>query len=184
LGAIFNVTANGALTTMVTFNGSNGGYPKAPLAQGNGGVFYGTTRSRGANNYGTVFQMTASGVLTMLDSFNGGNGSSPFARLVQGSDSNFYGTTTGGGANSRGTVFRFKLPCEPAVLDIQKYAGLTITGTVGCMYAIEWRPDNGNNAPWPLLTTLTLSCSPYVYIDPTSYTSNPGNRFYRAVLVP
>jgi hypothetical protein len=73
--------------------------------------------------------------------------------------------------------------CAAADLEIHKYAGLTITGTVGCTYAIEWRPDNGNNTPWNPLTTITLPSSPHVYIDPTSFTANPGNRFYRAVLV-
>src|ERR1035441_5969913 len=46
------------LTTLHSFNGSDGGYPYAGLVRGSDGNFYGTTQSGGANNYGTVFQIS------------------------------------------------------------------------------------------------------------------------------
>ena len=106
LGTVFQATTNGTLTTLVSFNGTNGSYPFAGLVQGSDGNFYGTTEYGGTNgNHGTVFQMTPAGALTTLVSFNGTNGSYPTAALVQGSDGNFYGTTQSGGASGMGTVF-------------------------------------------------------------------------------
>jgi len=106
LGTAFQVTPAGALTTLVSFNGTNGSYPYAGLVQGSDGNFYGTTCYGGAGDLGTVFQMTPAGMLTTLVSFSGTNGSYPYAGLVQGSDGNFYGTTLGGGARGIGTIFQ------------------------------------------------------------------------------
>jgi uncharacterized repeat protein (TIGR03803 family) len=106
-GTVFVATANGALTTLVSFNGTNGSHPVAPIVQGSDGNFYGTTEYGGTNaNLGTVFQLTPGGTLTMLTCFNGANGSYPAAALVQGSNGNFYGTTTAGGTFNYGTVFQ------------------------------------------------------------------------------
>jgi len=105
-GAVFQMTTNGALTTRVSFNLSNGCTPSAGLVQGNDGSLYGTTAGGGAGGGGTVFKMTPAGVLTTLVAFHGADGNSPQASLVQGSDGNFYGTTTYGGAGGLGTVFR------------------------------------------------------------------------------
>jgi uncharacterized repeat protein (TIGR03803 family) len=97
------MTSNGVLTTLVSFNGSNGAQPWAPLAQGSDGSFYGATTY--ASGDGTVFSMNSNGVLTTLASFSGADGGL-FGALVQGSDGNFYGTTSYGGADGDGTVFR------------------------------------------------------------------------------
>jgi uncharacterized repeat protein (TIGR03803 family) len=94
-GTVFQMTPTGALTTLVSFNGTNGIYPAAALVQGSDSNFYGTTLLGGAYNRGTVFKMTFAGALTTLVSFNGLLDSSPFAALVQGTDGNFYGTTIG-----------------------------------------------------------------------------------------
>ena len=42
-GTVFKVTTNGTLTTLVSFNGTNGANPNAALTLGNDGNFYGTT---------------------------------------------------------------------------------------------------------------------------------------------
>ena len=112
-GTVFKISINGALTTLYSFTGGNGGAnPSAGLVQGNDGNFYGTTSSGGTNNSGTVFQISSNGALTNLYSFTGGNdGANPTAGLVQGSDGYFYGTTEGGGTNDveyggDGTVFK------------------------------------------------------------------------------
>jgi uncharacterized repeat protein (TIGR03803 family) len=106
-GTVFRLTANGALTTLVSFNKSNGAFPLAELVQDAGGMFYGTTTSGGAYTNGTVLRMTPAGLLTTLYSFGGGvDGSYPAAALLLGSDGNFYGTTAYGGAYGDGIVFR------------------------------------------------------------------------------
>ena len=55
-GTVFKMTPAGALTTLVSFNGSNGSYPCAGLAQGSDGNFYGTTGGGGAGGFGTIFK--------------------------------------------------------------------------------------------------------------------------------
>ena len=106
-GTAFQMTTNGALATLASFDSTNGAFPLAELVQDAGGTFYGTTSSGGADNNGAVFRMTAVGLVTNLYSFGGSSdGSYPAAALLQGSDGNFYGTTVYGGAYGDGTVFR------------------------------------------------------------------------------
>jgi uncharacterized repeat protein (TIGR03803 family) len=107
-GSIFRMTPAGVLTTLVSFNHTDGAGPKGSLVQGSDGNFYGTTQNGGAFGGGTVFKMTPAGVLTTLVSFGGANeGNGPWGALVQGSDGNFYGTTSGGGTGGYdGTVFK------------------------------------------------------------------------------
>jgi uncharacterized repeat protein (TIGR03803 family) len=97
-GTVFKITPSGTLTTLHSFDGTDGEWPYAGLVQGTNGKFYGTTS-------GTVFEMTPSGTLTTLHSFDGTDGQWPQA-LVQGTDGKFYGTTAYGGANGYGTVFQ------------------------------------------------------------------------------
>ena len=94
------------LTTLHSFDSTDGAYPWAALVQATDGNLYGTTQEGGANGYGTVFKITPSGTLTTLHSFDITDGASPQAGLVQATDGNFYGTTLGGGANGVGTVFK------------------------------------------------------------------------------
>jgi uncharacterized repeat protein (TIGR03803 family) len=107
-GTVFQISTNGALTSLYSFTGGNDGAdPRAGLVQGSDGYFYGTTSGGGTNNEGTVFKISPNGGLTGLYSFIGGNdGAYPVAGLVQGSDGYFYGTTYDGGTNGAGTVFR------------------------------------------------------------------------------
>ena len=109
-GTVFKISANGVLTTLHSFTGTNDGkYPLAALVQGSDGNFYGTTSSGGTNGgFGTVFKISANGALAGLYSFrNWIGGVNPRAALVQGSDGYFYGTTSSGGSNGGyGTVFK------------------------------------------------------------------------------
>jgi uncharacterized repeat protein (TIGR03803 family) len=105
-GTVFKMTPAGTLTTLHSFDNTDGAFPYAGLVQGANGQFYGTTATDGANGDGTVFKMTPSGTLTTLHNFDNTDGSYPEARLVQATDGNFYGTTLNGGANGKGTVFK------------------------------------------------------------------------------
>jgi uncharacterized repeat protein (TIGR03803 family) len=98
------------LSTLFSFNGTDGGSPNRGLVQANNGDFYGTTFS-GANGQGSVFEITPGGRETTLYSFCAlsgcPDGAFPDAGLVLGANGDLYGTTqSGGGAGGRGTVFK------------------------------------------------------------------------------
>jgi uncharacterized repeat protein (TIGR03803 family) len=103
-GTVFKITPGGTLTTLHSFDSTDGQGPDG-LLQATDGNFYGTTRGGGAYDYGTVFKITPTGKLTTLLSFDGPNGQGPNG-LMQATDGNFYGTTWGGGAHGYGTVFK------------------------------------------------------------------------------
>jgi uncharacterized repeat protein (TIGR03803 family) len=117
-GTVFKITPGGKLTTLHSFNITDGGGPYAGLIQATNGKFYGTTPYGGANSNGTVFRVTSNGTLTTLYSFcsrsQGGtkctDGAIPVGGVVQGTSGNFYGTTGYGGGSDCpsgcGTVFK------------------------------------------------------------------------------
>jgi uncharacterized repeat protein (TIGR03803 family) len=121
-GTVFKITPGGVLTTLHSFNFTDGYLPGAGLIQSTDGNFYGTTQEGGSNGLcknkgfdgcGTVFKITPDGVLTTLHSFycaqfsfHCREGASPSGVLVQDADGNFYGTTEVGGVYGYGTVFR------------------------------------------------------------------------------
>jgi uncharacterized repeat protein (TIGR03803 family) len=107
-GTVFKVAAGTrALTTLASFNGSDGSYPWAGLIADTSGNLYGTTTRGGTYGYGTVFKVAAgTHTLTALASFNGSNGSDPTCSLIADAAGNLYGTTELGGANDYGTVFK------------------------------------------------------------------------------
>ncbi|HXJ94907.1 MAG TPA: choice-of-anchor tandem repeat GloVer-containing protein [Terriglobia bacterium] len=113
-GTIFKITPRGTLTTLHSFDLTDGFYPSGRLVQAPDGNLYGTASGGGASGGGTVFRITAGGggtgsTFTMLYSFcaqtNCTDGVDPIAGLVQATDGNFYGTTSHGGAYDSGTVF-------------------------------------------------------------------------------
>jgi hypothetical protein len=65
----------------------------------------------------------------------------------------------------------------PATLNIAAYAGITIIGTVGRTYVVQYATDIGSTN-WLSLTNVILPYSPYLFFD----TSGPmsSRRFYRA----
>ena len=70
------------LTTLASFNGSNGEWPYAGVTL-SGNILYGTAYGGGANNDGDVFSVPLSGGSpTVLASFNGGSVSDPWQRLL------------------------------------------------------------------------------------------------------
>jgi uncharacterized protein (TIGR03437 family) len=107
-GSIFKITPAGVLTTLHTFNGTDGSYPRGTLVQGSDGSLYGTTVNGGVNDTGTIFKITPSGALTTIYSFGHipPSGQNPGGGLVQGSDGNFYGTTQFGGTGGNGIIYK------------------------------------------------------------------------------
>jgi uncharacterized repeat protein (TIGR03803 family) len=106
-GTVFEVAAgSGAITTLASFNSTNGTKPPGGLVLDGRGDLFGTTSEGGAWGYGTVFEVAAgSGAITTLASFNSTNGANPPAGLVMDGSGDLFGTTAYGGAWGAGTVF-------------------------------------------------------------------------------
>lgn len=116
-GTVFKITPTGKLTTLHSFNSTDGWVAQGSgLIQADNGNFYGTTFYGGAYGQGTVFEISPSETFTSLYSFcaNSGcpDGDQPNG-LTQGVDGNIYGTTLGGGvtdncnaASTGGTFFQ------------------------------------------------------------------------------
>jgi len=62
VGTIFEITADGHLTPLISFTGTSGpspgANPQGALVQGTDGNFYGTTSLGGANGLGTIFRLS------------------------------------------------------------------------------------------------------------------------------
>ncbi|MGA9508122.1 MAG: choice-of-anchor tandem repeat GloVer-containing protein [Candidatus Sulfotelmatobacter sp.] len=143
-GTVFQITPGGKLTTIFSFDETNGSAPYAGLVQTANGDFYGATQEGGTGNgggacsqgCGTVFTITASGTLTTLYNFNYTDGAGPTGALILGTDGNYYGTTSGGGAADAGTFFV-----------------ITPSGTLTTLYTFTGR-DDGANPYGSLIQTL------------------------------
>ena len=85
-------------------------------------------------------------------------------------------------SNDFGTVTSSRAQLTFNFLTLKMYAGLTIDGEVGQTYRIEYLTLLGEPNDWQSLTTVTLTNTPYLYIDRDVPLS--AQRFYRALLVP
>jgi len=130
----FGAQAAAVLTTLHSFNGTNGGAnPSAGLVQGSDGYFYGTTYGSYGGPFGTVFKISANGMLTTLHAFGTVtneegdllDGVNPEAGLVQGSDSYFYGTTYYGGTNGFGYGTVFKISSNGVLKTLYDFGSVT-----------------------------------------------------------
>jgi len=111
-GTVFKITAEGAFTSLYSFDGLEAANPAAGLTLGTDGQFYGTTESGGNYGDGAVFRISPKGRLTILTVLHGFDGSQPHGTLLLANDGDLYGTAFyGGNLNCNaplgcGTVFR------------------------------------------------------------------------------
>lgn len=105
-GTIFKL-AKGAssVTTLASFNGSNGYFPRSGLIADASGNLYGVTGSSGGNDFGTIFKLAnGSSTVTTLATFDAYK-ASPVGGLVRDASGNLFGVTMDGGASGLGSVF-------------------------------------------------------------------------------
>jgi uncharacterized repeat protein (TIGR03803 family) len=98
-GAVFEIAyGSGAVTTLASFNGTNGKYPYAGAVLDSSGDLFGTTNNGGAKSDGEVFEVAhGSSIITVLASFNGANGNGPRSNVVLDSSGDLFGTAHDGG---------------------------------------------------------------------------------------
>jgi uncharacterized repeat protein (TIGR03803 family) len=108
------MTPAGALTTLHSFDSTDGSTPYA-INLGSDGNLYGTTESGGSDFGGTVFKITLSGTLTTLENFGGAEGRNLYGGLLQGTNGIFYGSTYFGGSDNNGIVFSLSTGLQPFV---------------------------------------------------------------------
>lgn len=121
-GTVFKMSPDGALVTLLSFNGTNGASPTGGLVEGADGNLYGTTRfggasfsdPRAANGYGapgdgTIFRISTNGEFATIFSFTPDTpGDQPMVSLTPGSDGFLYGIACYGPFNC-GEIFRTSL---------------------------------------------------------------------------
>ena len=106
-GTVFEIAAGTrTISTIASFNGTDGAQPHAGLTLDAQGNLYGTTGIGGSHDLGTVFEIAAgTTTLKTIASFNATNGLEPLGGLTVDSHGNLYGTTSGGGAHDAGTAY-------------------------------------------------------------------------------
>jgi uncharacterized repeat protein (TIGR03803 family) len=154
-GTVFEITPKGTLTTLHSFQFTDGYVPESTLTQAADGNFYGTTGAGGnlscdpPGGCGTIFKITPDGAFTSLHSFSQADGSSPTG-LIQASDGNLYGVTeAGGSAGDEGTVFRATL--QGAVTTLYSFSsfdgmypfGTLVQATDGNLYGTTMEGGTG-----------------------------------------
>jgi uncharacterized repeat protein (TIGR03803 family) len=136
-GTIFKITPSGTLTTLHSFDGTDGSEPRW-LIQATNGDFYGATILGGTgtactSGCGTLFRITPSGTLITLHSFDSTDGAKPLLAL-QAPNGNFYGTTHLGGASTActdgcGTIF--KITSSGRLTTLYSFSGADGSSPVG-----------------------------------------------------
>ena len=179
---MFKVTRAGTLTTLHSFDGTDGSSPQAGLVQATDGSFYGTAAEGGhadcffGDTCGTVFKITAGGTLTTLHFFDYTDGYYPVARLVQATDGNFYGTTYNGGDPTAcgppcGNVFKMSPGGTLQTLHNFVFSdgafpqGGLLQATNGTLYGTT--PSGGANRDGTVFS-LSVGLSPFVGTQPAS----------------
>ncbi len=164
VGTVFKITLGGTLTTLHSFQTTDGANPQGGLVQGSDGNLYGATEEGGTYNYGTVFKMTLAGALTTLHSFSGGaDGDTPVCTLIQATDGNFYGTAAYDGLYPNfGTVFAITPSGTLTTLHnfdstdgSYPYAGL-LQATSGGFYGATFAGGSSGACPFGCGTVFTL----------------------------
>jgi uncharacterized repeat protein (TIGR03803 family) len=188
-GAIFEITPQGALTTLAEFPCTQASCPATGLSslmQAANGNFYGTAveggtgignsscnQIGGVGGDGAIFEMTPGQAPVILHSFDGTDGAIPDASLIQATDGNLYGTTACGGTNNAGTIYQ--ITPAGAFTSLYSFAGSPglgggtqgglVQATNGMFYGTTPKGGTDNDGT---VFSLSMGLSPFIKTFPTS----------------
>ncbi len=178
-GQVFRMTTDGVLTTVLTFNGTNGANPMTRLLAAQDGCLYGLTAEGG-----TIFRLTTDGILTTLaNAFGPYATDQGFPPLIQAEDGNLYGTgLVGLWGSVSAIVFRL---VEPPRITAAAWSGGTFTLTWNSFsngaYRLAYKSAL-NDPTWTTqAATVTATGSTASGSDSPG---GAGQRFYRVILLP
>jgi uncharacterized repeat protein (TIGR03803 family) len=182
-GTVYKVTPAGKLTTLHSFDSTDGTQLVGGVAEGADGNFYGTTVAGGTSavcaglyngGCGTVFQLTPAGKLTTLYNLcsvsNCLDGLSPYGTIMQATDGNLYGTALEGGTLGYGTLFQVTTGGAFSVLHNfdrdnggYPYAGL-MQATNGILYGTTFYGGSAGSCNYGCgsIYSLDMGLSPFV----------------------
>ena len=154
-GTVFEITISGTLTTLHSFDGTDGYWPYAALMQAANGVLYGTTYEGGANGQGVVFAITPEGKFATPLSFSDPtDGAAPWAGLIQADNGLLYGTTVQGVGSYAGEVFKMTPSGNLTVLynfmgspNGDSPTGTLVQATNGGLYGTTVQGGTGSSCP-------------------------------------
>jgi len=185
-GTVFQLTPSGTLTTLHSFDGSDGSSPVGPLVRGRGGYLYGATFAGGSGSAsacveigrcGTIFKITTGGTFTTLHNFDGTDGANPYAPLILATDGNFYGTNgfAGGNDTNSGTIFQitpggrlttlYNFCSQTFCLDGSNPRTPLLQATNGTFYGTT---NQGGTQTNGIFFSLSMGLGPFVETIPTA----------------
>ena len=178
-GTVFEIAAgSNTITTLASFNDSNGSDPTGGLILDRAGNLYGTTTYGGTFGEGTVFEIAhGTTTITSLASFNYTFGAYPVGGLALDSVGNLYGTTEYGGdydgdgnSDRDGIIFAI-IHGTHTITGLKNFNYSTIgaypTGGVllddaGHLYGTTQSGSNGGTV-WEVATPLAISAPTITY---------------------
>lgn len=168
-GTVFQMTATGAVTTLVDFTGNSGARPGSeplgPLAI-SGTRLYGVTQRGGAAGLGVIFEVSTTGSWRSLGEFSGAAGTragaNPAGGLLLNTDGALYGTAEFGGTNGFGTCFKITTAVSPVYTVLRDFAdptgsqpcGTLVRGADGLLYGAT---ANGGTSGWGTVFKITTT---------------------------
>jgi uncharacterized repeat protein (TIGR03803 family) len=186
-GTVFRVTLPaGTLTTLHSFNDTDGREPHAALIQATDGWLYGAAENGTPNQSGAVFRIhPVSLTYQLVYSFYALEGQFPRGALYQASDGSLYGTTSFGSSTNCGSVYRLVPPActsRPTAVatgegNICPGGGRTLGGTGGV--TCSWSPVTGLSdatscTPLASPATTTTYTLTVIGSDGCASTNNPS----------
>ena len=156
-GAVYEIDkGSSTITTIASFNGSNGQNPHGGVTFDSSGNLFGTTYSGGTSGYGTVYEIAkGTNSVTNLASFTGSNGFNSIGNVIFDGSGNLYGTANNtvyeivNGSNTITPLANFNLDGSAAGLTLDSNGNLygTLAGGVrGDAHGSVFEIAKGTNA--------------------------------------